>query len=206
MTVYGMPLGMIEANCYIVADEDTKLCAVIDPGDESNCVMDYLERNKLTCRYILLTHGHFDHTMAANAVAEQTGATVCMSKLDANPDISGPQYRFTPPAGTIWLNDGDELTVGGLTFRVMATPGHSPGSLSFVCQDCIFTGDTLFRDSCGRTDLPGGDMKQLLRSLKRICDLPGNMEVYPGHMDATSLDRERRFNYYVKYAYEVLGQ
>lgn len=206
MTVYGMPLGMIEANCYIVADEDTKLCAVIDPGDESNCVMDYLERNKLTCRYILLTHGHFDHTMAANAVAEQTGATVCMSKLDANPDISGPQYRFTPPAGTIWLSDGDELTVGGLTFRVMATPGHSPGSLSFVCQDCIFTGDTLFRDSCGRTDLPGGDMKQLLRSLKRICDLPGNMEVYPGHMDATSLDRERRFNYYVKYAYEVLGQ
>ncbi len=206
MTVYGMTLGMIEANCYIVADEDTKLCAVIDPGDESNCVMDYLERNKLTCRYILLTHGHFDHTMAANAVAEQTGATVCMSKLDANPDISGPQYRFTPPAGTIWLNDGDELTVGGLTFRVMATPGHSPGSLSFVCQDCIFTGDTLFRDSCGRTDLPGGDMKQLLRSLKRICDLPGNMEVYPGHMDATSLDRERRFNYYVKYAYEVLGQ
>lgn len=206
MTVYGMPLGMIEANCYIVADEDTKLCAVIDPGDESNCVMDYLERNKLTCRYILLTHGHFDHTMAANAVAEQTGATVCMSKLDANPDISGPQYRFTPPAGTIWLNDGDELTVGGLTFRVMATPGHSPGSLSFVCQDCIFTGDTLFRDSCGRTDLPGGDMKQLLRSLKRICDLPDNMEVYPGHMDATSLDRERRFNYYVKYAYEVLGQ
>ncbi len=206
MTVYGMPLGMIEANCYIVADEDTKLCAVIDPGDESNCVMDYLERNKLTCRYILLTHGHFDHTMAANAVAEQTGATVCMSKLDANPDISGPQYRFTPPAGTIWLNDGDELTVGGLTFRVMATPGHSPGSLSFVCQDCIFTGDTLFRDSCGRTDLPGGDMKQLLHSLKRICDLPGNMEVYPGHMDATSLDRERRFNYYVKYAYEVLGQ
>ena len=206
MTVYGMPLGMIEANCYIVADEDTKLCAVIDPGDESNCVMDYLERNKLTCRYILLTHGHFDHTMAANAVAEQTGATVCMSKLDANPDISGPQYRFTPPAGTIWLNDGDELTVGGLTFRVMATPGHSPGSLSFVCQDCIFTGDTLFRDSCGRTDLPGGDMKQLLRSLKRICDLPGNMEVYPGHMDATSLDRERRFNYSVKDAYEVLGQ
>ena len=206
MTFYGMPLGMIEANCYIVADEDTKLCAVIDPGDESNCVMDYLERNKLTCRYILLTHGHFDHTMAANAVAEQTGATVCMSKLDANPDISGPQYRFTPPAGTIWLNDGDELTVGGLTFRVMATPGHSPGSLSFVCQDCIFTGDTLFRDSCGRTDLPGGDMKQLLRSLKRICDLPDNMEVYPGHMDATSLDRERRFNYYVKYAYEVLGQ
>lgn len=206
MTVYGMPLGMIEANCYIVADEETKLCAVIDPGDESNCVMDYLERNHLTCRYILLTHGHFDHTMAANAVAEQTGATVCISKLDANPDISGPQYRFTPPAGTRWLNDGDELSVGNLTFRVMATPGHSPGSLTFVCEDCVFTGDTLFRDSCGRTDLPGGDMTALLHSLKRICDLPGNMEVYPGHMDATSLDRERRFNYYVKYAYETLGQ
>lgn len=205
MTVYAMPLGMLEANCYIAADEQTKLCAVIDPGDESNAVMDYLERNGLKCQYVLLTHGHFDHTMAANAVAEQTGATVCMSRLDADAKPVTAQYRFIPPEDTRWLEDGDELTVGNLTFKVMSTPGHSPGSLTFVCEDCVFTGDTLFRDSCGRTDLPGGDMKALLGSLKRICDLPGNMEVYPGHMDATSLDRERRFNYYVKYAYEMLG-
>ena len=205
MTVYGMPLGMIEENCYIAADEQTKLCVVIDPGDESNYVMDYLERNKLQCQYIILTHGHFDHTMAANAVAEQTGAKIAMSKLDAEADLGSAPYRFTPPADTVWLEDGDELTVGTLTFKIMSTPGHSPGSISILCDGCLFTGDTLFRDSCGRTDLPGGDMPTILRSLKKLCDLPGDLEVYPGHMDATTLDRERRFNYYVKYAYEVLS-
>ena len=205
MTVYGMPLGMIEANCYVVADEETKRCAVIDPGDESNTVMDYLERNHLQCEYILLTHGHFDHTMAANAVAEQTGARIAMSELDADAARSNAQYRFNPPENTLWLKDGDEIQIGGLKFQVLATPGHSPGSLSFLCEDCLFTGDTLFRDSMGRTDLPGGDMPTILKSLKRLCDLPGDYEVYPGHMDATTLDRERRYNYYVKYALEVLG-
>ena len=203
MTVYGMPLGMIEANCYIVADEGTKLCAVIDPGDESNCVMDYLERNHLRCKYIFITHGHFDHTMAANAVAEQTGAKICMHIADANADVGSAPYRFTPPEDTLWYKEGDELSVGNLTFKILETPGHSPGSVSILCEDSIFTGDTLFRDSCGRTDLPGGDMPTLLHSLKKICDLPGNLDVYPGHMDATTLDHERHYNYYVKYAYEV---
>lgn len=205
MTIQSMPLGMIEANCYIVADEETRLCAVIDPGDESNCVMDYLERNRLTCQYIFITHGHYDHTMAVNAVQEQTGATVCIHKNDANADEENAPYRFTPPAGSIFYKDGDEFEVGSLKFTVLETPGHSPGSVCLLCGDSLFTGDTLFRDSCGRTDLPGGSMPILLRSLKRLGDLPGNLDVYPGHMDATTLDRERRFNYYLKYAYEVLG-
>ena len=205
MTIQCMPLGMIEANCYIVSDPDTRLCAVIDPGDESNCVMDYLERNRLTCKYIFITHGHYDHTMAVNAVAEQTSATVCIHAADANADTENAPYRFTPPAGSVFYKEGDEFEVGSLRFTVLETPGHSPGCVSILCGDSLFTGDTLFRDSCGRTDLPGGDMPTLLRSLKRLSDLPGNLDVYPGHMDATTLDRERRFNYYVKYAREVLG-
>ncbi len=205
MTIQNLPLGMIEANCYIVADSDSKLCAVIDPGDESNCVMDYLERNKLSCKYIFITHGHYDHTMAAASVAEQTGATVCIHAADANADTENAPYRYTPPAGSLFYKEGDEFTVGSLVFHIYETPGHSPGGVCIRCEDSLFTGDTLFRDSCGRTDLPGGDMPTLLRSLKKICDMDGNLDVYPGHMDASTLDRERRFNYYVKYAYEVLG-
>ena len=204
MLIKGMPLGQIEANCYIVTDEKTLECAVIDPGDESNTVMDYLEENHLKAEYIFVTHGHFDHTMAVNAVHEQTGATVCMNQFDANATLDDAPFRFNPPAGTVWYKEGDEFQVGSLTFRVLETPGHTPGGVCLLCGDALFTGDTLFRDSCGRTDLPGGDMPTLLRSLKKLGDLPGDYEVYPGHMDSTTLDRERRFNYYMKYACETI--
>lgn len=204
MLIKTLPLGMIEANCYIVADENTLECAIIDPGDESNTVMDYLERNRLKAKYIFVTHGHFDHTMAVNAMHTQTGAAVCMNRLDANATIQNAQFRFTPPEDTVWYKQGDTFTVGGLTFEILETPGHSPGSVTILCEDALFTGDTLFKDSCGRTDLPGGDMPTLLKSLKKLHDLPGDYEVYPGHMDPTTLDRERRFNYYMKYACETV--
>jgi hydroxyacylglutathione hydrolase len=204
MLIKGMPLGNIEANCYIVTDEKTLECAVIDPGDESNTVMDYLEENHLKAKYIFITHGHFDHTMAVGAVHEQTGATVCMNRLDANATLDDAPFRFNPPAGTVWYKEGDEFQVGSLTFKVLETPGHTPGGVSLLCGDALFTGDTLFRDSCGRTDMPGGDMPTLLRSLKKLYALPGDYEVYPGHMDSTTLERERRFNYYMKYAFETI--
>jgi len=204
MLIKCLPLGQIEANCYIVTDEKTLECAVIDPGDESNTVMDYLEKNHLKAKYIFITHGHFDHTMAVGAVHGQTGATVCMNQLDANATLDDAPFRFNPPAGTVWYKEGDEFKVGALVFRVLETPGHTPGGVSLICGDALFTGDTLFRDSCGRTDLPGGDMPALLRSLKKLYDLPGDYEVYPGHMEATTLDRERRFNYYMKYACETI--
>ena len=199
MLIKTLVVGQIETNCYIVTDEDTLECAVIDPGDESNTILNYLEDNHLTAKYIFLTHGHFDHTGAVNTVQEETGATVCMNQKDAG---SG-HYSFEPPAGSVWYGEGDEFRVGSLVFRVLETPGHTPGGVCLVCEDAIFSGDTLFRDSCGRTDLPGGDMPTQLRSLKRLCDLPGDYEVYPGHMDPTTLDRERRFNYYMKYAVET---
>lgn len=203
MLIKTLPVGQIEANCYIVTDEDTLECVVIDAGDESNTIMDYLEDRKLKVKYIFLTHGHFDHTMAANAVHEETGAPICMHRLDANATISSAPFRFNPPADTIWYDEGDTFTVGSLKFEILHTPGHTPGGVTIRCGDALFTGDTLFRDSCGRTDLPGGDMSVLMKSLKRLSDLPGDYEVYPGHMDSTTMSRERLYNYYLRYANEV---
>ncbi len=204
MLIKTLTVGPIETNCYVVTDENTLDCAVIDPGDESNTILDYIESNRLTVKYVFLTHGHFDHTMAAAAVLEATGARLCMNRKDADAVISNSGYTFNPPDDTIWYGEGDAFTVGGLTFRVIETPGHTPGGVCLICENAIFCGDTLFRDSCGRTDLPGGDMAVLMRSLKRLSDIPGDYEVYPGHMDSTTLSRERRFNYYLRYANEAL--
>ncbi len=196
MLIKSLTVGPIETNCYIVTDEDTLQCAVIDPGDESNTIMDYLEDNHLTAKYIFLTHGHFDHTTAVAAVQEETGATVCIHRAD----VGVGDYRFTPPAGSIFYGEGDTFTVGALTFKVIETPGHTPGGVCLICDGALFCGDTLFKDSCGRTDLPGGDMPTLMQSLKKLAALPGDYEVYPGHMESSTLYRERRFNYYMRYA------
>lgn len=198
MLIKTLPLGHLEANCYVVTDEKTLECAVIDPGDEFNTIMDYLEETKLKVRAVFLTHGHYDHTGAAAALHEETEAPIFIHKADFSdrPD----NYRYAGPEDTRFWSDGDVITVGSLRFRVMETPGHSPGSVTVKCEDALFTGDTLFEGSCGRTDLPGGNLDDMLASLRRLGDMPGNYEVYPGHMDATTLDVEKAANYYMKYA------
>ena len=200
MLIKAIPVGHLETNCYVVTDEESLLCAVIDPGDESNAILDYLEENRLQCKAILLTHGHFDHTGAVRALMEETGAPLFMSAADSGKD--GPN-KFDAPEGTNYLSDGAKIEVGALCFQVLTTPGHTPGGLSYVCGEALFTGDTLFRDSCGRTDLKGGDMQTELKSLRRLGQLPGDYEVYPGHMEATTLERERKFN---RYMLAALGQ
>lgn len=200
MLIKTIPVGHLETNCCIVTDENSLECAVIDPGDESNLIMDYLEDSKLKCRAILLTHGHYDHTGAVDAVAEETGATVYMNKAD-DARFSGTEHlRYRLPENGKYYGDGDTVEVGSLRFEVFATPGHTPGGVTLRCEDALFTGDTLFRGSCGRTDLPGGDMDEELRSLKLICSLEGDYDVYPGHMDTTTLERERMLNYYCRLA------
>lgn len=200
MLIKTIPVGQLEANCYVVTDEKTLMCAVIDPGDESNAILDYIEDNKLKCRAILLTHGHFDHVGAAEAVADETGATVYINPKDEGYKVGMSGMMFRLPKGGETYADGDVVQVGGLEFAVMETPGHSPGSVCLICGDALFTGDTIFRGSCGRTDLPGGDMDAEMRSIKRICTLPGDYELYPGHMDSSTLERERRFNHYCREA------
>ena len=204
MLIKTLPVGQLETNCYVVTDENTLVCAVIDPGDESNTILDYIEDNKLSCKAILITHAHFDHVSAVNAMLEATGAELYMCEKDLELAKTGASGRFTPPENTHFYKDGDEVKVAGLTFKVMETPGHTPGGVTLICGDALFTGDTLFRGSCGRTDLPGGDMRAELRSLKRIASLEGDYEVYPGHAESSMLSIEREHNPYVRHALEKM--
>ena len=201
MLIKTLPLGQMETNCYIVTDEKTLACAVVDPGDESNVVLDYIEDNKLKLEHIFLTHGHFDHTGAVIAIAEETGADVWINSADLDESGRDVHYRFYPQGMTVKnYKGGDNIVCGDLNFEVISTPGHTKGSVTLRCGNALFTGDTLFRDSCGRTDLPGGDMGEMLASLRKLSAIEGDLEVYPGHMDSSNLDRERKFNYYMKYA------
>ena len=200
MLVKTIPVGQLETNCYVVTNEETLGCVVIDPGDESNSILDYLEDNHLQCEAIFLTHGHYDHVGAVDAIIEETGAPVYLCSRDDAHSTGDLHYSYMLPKGGRYYDDGDVLRFAGLSFEILSTPGHTPGGVSIVCEDALFTGDTLFRGSCGRTDLPGGDMDEELRSLKKLCDLPGDYEVYPGHMDSSTLERERNFNYYCREA------
>ena len=200
MLIKTLPVGPLETNCYIVTDEDTNKCAIIDPGAESNTILDYIESNKLTPEAIFLTHGHFDHFMALEAVAEATGAPVYINKNDVNDKGNEEEHRLTDDGSLSWYGEGDVMKVGGLEFTVLETPGHSSGSVTLVCERALFTGDTLFRDSCGRTDLGDGNMEVLLLSLRRLSRLNGDYEVYPGHAETTTLARERHCNYYMTFA------
>jgi len=200
MLIKTLPVGHLETNCYVVTDENTLECAIIDPGAESNTILDYVESNNLKPKAIFITHGHFDHVTALSAVREATGAPVYVSKKDACPPGLSRLHRLVEDDSFNYWGEGDSVTVGSMTFTVMETPGHSPGSVTIRCGDVLFTGDTLFRDSCGRTDLEGGDMDQILASLLRLAALDGDFEVYPGHGDSSTLDRERRFNYFINYA------
>jgi glyoxylase-like metal-dependent hydrolase (beta-lactamase superfamily II) len=204
MLIKTLELGHFGTNCYVVTDENTLNCAVIDPGEEVNTIMDYLESNHLTCKLIMLTHGHYDHVGAVNGVAEETGATVYMNKKDDQRNANGNfMLPYSLPDNGVYYDEGDVIVLDSLKFEVFATPGHTPGGVTLRCEDALFTGDTLFQGSCGRTDLPGGDMNEELRSLKKICQLEGDYEVYPGHMDSSTLERERQFNYYCRMAMDM---
>ena len=200
MNIKTIPVGQLETNCHVVVNEETLACVVIDPGDESNAIMDYIESNRLRCEAIMLTHGHFDHVGAVNEILEQTGCALYINPRDEGYEVGKSGMKFKMPEGGKYYDDGDIIVEAGLEFKVLATPGHTPGSVCLICGDALFTGDTLFRGSCGRADLPGGSMREEMRSLKKICELEGDYEVYPGHMDSSSLERERRFNHYCREA------
>ncbi|MCR5575865.1 MAG: MBL fold metallo-hydrolase [Oscillospiraceae bacterium] len=200
MLIKTLPVGQLETNCYVVTNENTLESVVIDPGDEANTILDYLESNHLKCAAIFITHGHFDHVGAAAALKAETGAPLYMNPRDSSARGVDNHLRYRMAPEDKSYDDGDVIEAAGLRFTVLATPGHTPGGVTLLCEDALFTGDTLFKGSCGRTDLPGGDMEQEFASLRRICELPGDYEVYPGHMDPSTLEREREFNYYCRAA------
>ena len=197
MRVETMVLGAYQVNCYLIWEDGSKKCLVIDPGYDAGAVLDRAEDLGLTIEAILLTHGHFDHVGAVRLVAEEAGCKVYLCKEDTTlPErfTAGPLYY------TDFYGEGDTLTLADLTFSVLHTPGHTPGSVSLLFGDTLFSGDTLFKDSCGRVDLDGGNSTQELASLKRLAELPGDYEVYPGHMDTTTLAIERIYNPYIRAA------
>ena len=208
MIIKSLELGPLDTNCYIVMEEATGDCAVIDIGGDASTLLDYLERCGAQLRCVFLTHGHFDHTGGVADVLAETGAQLYMSQRDNGITIGGNYYKYTAPEGTQFFSEGEVISLGSISFTVMETPGHTPGSVTLLCRDAadpegmpaLFTGDTLFRDSCGRTDFPGSDPEAMMKSLRRLSGLPGDYEVYPGHMEATTLERERRFNYFINAA------
>ncbi|MCL2200801.1 MAG: MBL fold metallo-hydrolase [Oscillospiraceae bacterium] len=200
MLIKTLQVGMIGTNCYIVTDENTLQCAIIDPGGDSNTILEYVETNKLKPEAIFLTHGHFDHHLGLEAVMDETGAPAYINRADAVDGGPANPHKLDDGGRIKWYDEGSTFEIGSLKFEVLSTPGHSPGSVTLKCETALFTGDTLFRDSCGRTDLSGGSMEILLTSLKRLSDLPGDYEVYPGHAESSTMERERKFNYYIKHA------
>ena len=201
MKVKMMQVGPIGTNCYILIDEQTKKAAVIDPGEDADRILASLQEEGVQTGYILLTHGHYDHTTAVPALHRALPeARIYIHQADAN----GAGSRLFPLAGEVdglqLYDEGDELTLGGLTIQVLHTPGHSPGSVTLKAGDVLFTGDTLFCGSMGRTDLAGGSQEQMMASLKRLGSLEGSFRVCPGHMRTSTLDQEREYNPYLREA------
>ena len=190
-----LALGAYQTNCYLVWDENSPTCVVIDPGYDGETVLLETKRLGKTIEAILLTHGHFDHVGAVRDIAAETGCKVYLCEADlAMPAqlTAGPLYY------TDLYGEGDTLTLAGLSFQVLHTPGPTPGSVCLKCEDSIFSGDTLFWGSCGRTDLPGGSWTTIQKSLKRLAAVEGDYKVYPGHGDSTNLAFERKFNPYMQ--------
>ena len=199
MKVRIMQAGPIGTNCYILEDESAHQAAVIDPGGDAPRLLAALEG--LDVRYILLTHGHYDHTgAAAELAAALPQAEVYIHERDYRDVDPGLFPLRTQLSAVNFYGEGDRLPLGELTLEVLHTPGHSQGSVTLRCGDVLFCGDTLFAGSCGRTDFPGGDTAKILASLRRLGELEGNLQVLPGHMESSTLDRERQVNPYLRQA------
>lgn len=195
MHIECLPLGDYQTNCYLIWEEDAATCAVIDPGYHPETILACAEKHGKAIESILLTHGHFDHVGAVRDLAAATGCRVylCEKDLSMPPQMTAGKLYYTDT-----YEDGDLITTAGVTLQVIATPGHTPGSVCLLCEDVIFSGDTLFAGSCGRTDFPGGSTQEILRSLCRLAALPGDFRVLPGHAEATTLSRERQYNPFLK--------
>ena len=195
LKIHTLPLGSYQTNCYIIHEENSRTCCVIDPGYTPEVVLDKVEDLGLTIEAILLTHGHFDHVGGVKQIAAESGCDVylCGEDLSMPPMMTAGKLYYTKTYG-----EGSQLHLAGLDIGVLHTPGHTPGSVCLIAENHMFSGDTLFSGSCGRTDLPGGNWATILKSLRRLADLETNYWVHPGHGESTTLTEEKRYNPYMR--------
>ncbi|MBP0968034.1 MAG: MBL fold metallo-hydrolase [Oscillospiraceae bacterium] len=208
LNITKLPVGELEANCFLIAD-DKKNAVIIDPGAEASYILDVIRQQELKPLAILLTHAHFDHFGAAADVMEETGIPLYVHTLDKPMVISaeyslavhlgyGADYRCPDESMIRTFEEGDELKFSEeLTFTVLHTPGHSPGSCCFRHESILFSGDTLFRDGVGRVDFQGGNIRDMRASLARLGAIEGDCTVYCGHFADTTLEHERQFGHYL---------
>ncbi len=205
--IYTLPLGAMGTNCYIIATENKNAVAV-DIGDDFPKFKKFIEDRGLNLKKILLTHSHFDHVLGTEEARKTYDAEVFVHELDSwklNDEegcFCGFKYgmHFNPVTKFTEIKDSETITQDELTFKVLHTPGHSAGSVCYICDDVIFSGDTLFCGSMGRTDFEDGSSEEILKSLKKLANLKGDYKVYPGHFQSTTLEAERKNNPYMKMA------
>lgn len=195
LQVHALTLGAYQVNCYIIHDKKSASCCVIDPGYEADTILDKLSDLGLTLEAILLTHGHFDHVGAVRELAADTGCQVylCAEDLSMPSQLTAGQLYYTNTYA-----EGTQLHLAGLDISVLHAPGHTPGSVCLLTEGTLFSGDTLFSGSCGRTDLPGGNWEQMRASLKRLSGIEASLWVLPGHGESSTLDSEKKYNPYLR--------
>jgi len=190
-----LTLGAYQTNCYIIWNESSDRCAIIDPGYEPDTILTQVGMLGKQVAAILLTHGHFDHVGGVKTISDTTGCKVYL----CTDDLAMPQH-YT--AGKLLYTDsykeGDVLELAGLSIKVLHTPGHTMGSVCLLVEDTLFAGDTLFRESCGRTDLPGGSWADILKSLRRLRELPEYTKVFSGHGPSTTIGEEKQWDPYMR--------
>ncbi len=206
LMVKGIVVGVFAENCWIIGNRRTSEGIVIDPGDQADDVLALAKDMGVKIKAIANSHAHVDHILGVREVQEKTGAKFLMheGELSIARSAAGSAKMFTgrevepPPDPDAYLNDGDDIDVDGVKLKVIHTPGHTPGSLSFYAEGMLFSGDTLFRGSIGRTDLPGGDYAQEMASIvDRLLELPDDTVVLPGHMQETQIGTERKTNPFI---------
>ncbi len=206
MKIKNFVIGMIGTNCYVVSNEGTKECVLIDPAVYAPEITAYIRSEGLVMRAILLTHGHFDHIMGIDGFLEEFSVPVYAHRdeevllNDASMNASQEFRRPYAYSKASYVEDGQVLKLAGMEFRVIHTPGHTIGGCCYYLEQekILFSGDTLFRESMGRTDFPTGNGRELLRSIReRLLVLPEETMVYPGHMESTTIGDEKKYNPYL---------
>ncbi|NJD56771.1 MAG: MBL fold metallo-hydrolase [Nitrospirae bacterium] len=203
MKIETIVVGPLQVNCYIAYDENSLEAIVIDPGDQPDLILKIAKNHDLRITSIVCTHGHFDHTGGIFAIRDRTGAKVLLHIDDlpiySRAESQGAIWGFSvvqPPHPDQFVKDGDEISVGSSVLRALHTPGHSPGGICLAAEGLIFTGDTVFAGSIGRTDFPGGSIEALKVSFKKILSFPPETVLYPGHGNWTTVSDEWKQNFF----------